>query len=109
MAIVLSENGEQVVYKTMKKEEGVTCDICEKFIKADGDYRTINNRKYFKVTTGHHDWGNDSCESIEKQDVCPECIGKFVTEYLQNSSRTAYIDIETRITYPGYHWVDTDD
>ena len=49
------------------------------------------------VTTGHRDWGHDSCDSIEHYDICPRCINKFVADYLgnENASLSAYIEIET--------------
>ena len=54
--------------------------------------------KYYNVTTGHRDWGHDSCDSIEHYDICPRCINKFVADYLgnENSGLSAYIEIETK-------------
>lgn len=95
MALVLSKDGEQVVYKTKRLEEGVTCDICSTFIQATDKWSSKDTTKYFEVTTGHHDWGNDSCESIKYYDICPDCINKFVADYIKNASGTVYIEIET--------------
>ena len=36
--------------------EYLRCDFCKKKI--------VNKEKYFEVTTGHRDWGNDSCVLI---------------------------------------------
>ncbi len=71
--------------------EYIRCDNCNKKI--------IDEEKYFEVTTGHHDWGNDSCESIEHLDICEKCINKFSENYLKENkeSNTAYIEIETEI------------
>lgn len=103
MAIVLSNDGIQTVYRIKKRELGVTCDICGKFIEAvDGWDKDAGT--YYKVTTGHNSWGNDSCESIVCRDVCPDCIHKFVADYLPNGCNTAYIEIETKQTYPCDHW-----
>ena len=54
--------------------------------------------KYYYVTTAHNDWGNDSCDSIEHYDICPNCINNFVADYLgdENASPSAYIEIETK-------------
>jgi hypothetical protein len=106
MAIKLSEKGEQVVYKTRRLVEGVKCDACGKFIKASNDYWDRDATKYYEVTTGHRDWGNDSCESIKRQDICPDCIRNFVGEYLLTESLTAYIEIETTYSYPEARWED---
>ena len=100
MAIVFSEKGEEVVYKTKKTEAGVKCDICGKFIEA---VLNRNKNTYFYVTTGHLDWGNDSIDSIEKQDVCPDCIHDFVSNYLRDCNSTEYIEIETSHTYARSH------
>lgn len=102
MGVILSEEDKEVVYKIKKKIEEVRCDICERPIPL----MTYCNKqcKYFRVMTGHHDWGNDSCESIEYYDVCPGCLGKFVSEYFTDGSNTAYLEIETRYAYPGWRY-----
>jgi len=104
---IFGKTAEEVVRKK-RKVEAIECDICSRIIQADGDYRTVEKRRYFRVTTGHHDWGNDSCESIEHRDICPECINKFVAEYLGESDGrdTKYIDIETDYAYPHIVWDD---
>ena len=106
MAIVLNDDSVEVVYRTKRTEKGIRCDVCERFIEADDDWASRERRKYFKVMTGHRDWGNDSCDSIEHLDICPNCIDKFVSDYLHDGSDTAYIEIETELTYPNVHWDD---
>ena len=106
MAIILSENSEQVVYKTKRIEKGIECDICGKFIEATDKWNRNDITKYFEVCTGHHDWGNDSWESVKNRDVCPDCIEKFVINYLKNCSGTAHIEIKTTHTFPRCHWDD---
>ncbi len=67
----------------------VVCDICEKDIP-------LNGCRY-EVTTGHHQWGNDSIESIENRDICSdECLKKEFEKYLEARSEyyTQYIEIE---------------
>jgi hypothetical protein len=93
MAYKLSEKAEQVVYRTRRLVEGVECDICKKFIPAR-PWRQPES-KYFRVTTGHNDWGNDSIESIEHYDICPNCINKFMTDYISDTDGTEYMNIET--------------
>lgn len=107
MSLILSEKSEQAVYKVKRLEEGIRCDICNKFIKADKRRSSEDTNKYYEVTTGHEDWGNDSVDSIEHQDICPDCIDNFVIEYLKTTKyRTAYITIDTSHTYPRLHWDD---
>ena len=76
----------EVVVRTVYKLAGVKCDVCGRVIEPptkENRYHWMDNDyKYYSVTTGHNDWGNDSCESIKHYDVCPDCINKFVAEYL---------------------------
>jgi hypothetical protein len=73
-----------VIKETLTKIE---CDICGKDINTE--------QEHYEVTTGHHDWGNDSCESIENIDVCSdECLQKEFNSYLKYESSTKYIEIE---------------
>lgn len=104
MSIKLNDGKKIAFYKIEQTEDGIWCDICGKLIKADGDWHSRKDRKYYVARTGHADWGHDSCESVESKDICPDCIGKFVTDYLKGGSNTAWIDIETMITYPRKHW-----
>lgn len=59
------------------------CDICDEIID--------ENKGYWTLTTGHHDWGNDSCESIKHFDVCSEtCLRKKFDEYVRESGVDDY-------------------
>lgn len=61
--------------------EKVTCDVCGKTI-ADEKHRYA---EYWTLTTGHNDWGNDSCESYEDFDLCSKgCVQKKLNEYFDN-------------------------
>lgn len=92
----------EVIVHTKRKLIGVKCDVCGRIIEPpskENQYDWINFKyKYYEVTTGHHDWGNDSCESIEQYDICTDCIGKFITKYLDNKegNRSGYIEIQTK-------------
>ena len=100
MSEILSETTETVL-KVKRNVTGVRCDVCEKIVPVN---RGVVSR-YFNVRTGHNDWGNDSCDSVESQDICPDCINKFVTEYLRDSvGTTRYIDIETSYARPYERW-----
>lgn len=72
-------------------KETTHCDVCD---------REINIHKgYWTLTTGHHDWGNDSCESIEHFDICSDaCLRKKFDEYVSdsdlNNHNTMYFEVE---------------
>lgn len=87
----LSKEAEQVVYRTKRRVESVTCDICERVITPDP--KRADSSRYFRVITGHNDWGNDSCDSIEHYDICPHCIGSFVAKYALESTGTEYLEM----------------
>lgn len=88
-------------YKITKTLTAVQCDICKKTINAKSGGWGNDPDRYYEVTTGHRDWGNDSCDSIETRDICPDCIVKFVEEYLDECSNrdTAYLNIESECVY----------
>lgn len=98
MTHILSDETKKVVYKTVKKLVGIKCDKCGKMILTDNKEKYSN--RYFEVSTGHRDWGNDSVDSIENYDLCASCVGEFATEYLESAKGTAWIDIETCYVYP---------
>ena len=106
---VLSKEVEEVVYKKRRKVEGIQCECCNKIIKADGSYQTKQQRRYFRVLTGHHDWGNDSHESMKFHDICTGCITKYVVTYLDRAKGSEYIEIETMYAFPNYIWDDEDE
>lgn len=91
-------NSREVLIRKLKRVRTcIVCDRCGKEINCL-DPRGL----YYRVTTGHHDWGAESCESVEKFDICPECITGFTGQYLKDNddSDTAYINILTEIAWP---------
>jgi hypothetical protein len=65
----------------------VVCDICKNDIPEE--------HHRYKVTTGHNDWDNDSCESVEYWDICSdECLQKKFDLYLKSEYFSKYINIE---------------
>ena len=97
--------GEKVIFEKDKKvKTSVVCDKCGKEIicKDRPGHLDWNLQRYFSVTTGHNDWGNDSCESVEHFEICPNCISTFVADYFESNkdSGTAYAMIESDIAYP---------
>ena len=101
------------------------CDRCKKLIWAryGREYARIfdyGSREYtekvewFKVTTGHHDWGNDSVDSIDNREYCRECIPFVFGKYLDGSreegiENTEYIEVEHDYGWslPTSFWVNT--
>jgi hypothetical protein len=96
----------KITKKVVKEVEQVVseefvCDVCGK----KGNYRseTCGSRYesaiYYRVTTGHYDWGNDSCDSIENKDACcTDCLLRIFSEWLNDKdvkcSNSAYIHID---------------
>lgn len=59
------------------------CDNCGKEITIGR--RTVygDECNYFRITTHHHDGGNDSIESYESYDACcPACASEMAEKYL---------------------------
>lgn len=86
-------------YRVSMKVTGIKCDVCGKVTPAkQGRFKET---EYYEVTTGHHDWGNDSCDSIETRDVCPACVGQFATEYLlKDTYGSTYLEVERKYCWP---------
>ena len=95
----------EVIRSITYEVAGIKCDICGRVIKAPSEldrYNWLDDKyKFYVVATGHNDWGNDSCDSIEHYDICPECITKFVSDYLTDMKgyKSAYIEINTMHVY----------
>lgn len=90
---------EEIIKTTVRVLDGIRCDKCGKVISSNIINTNRKAAKYFKVTTGHNDWGLESPESVENMDICPECIDEFVKSYLEDCSYTAYIEIEADLCY----------
>ena len=106
--IKYSEAEKVLVERIKKVQASVVCDKCGKEIvaKKRPDNLDWSTQKYFNVTTGHNDWGNDSYESVKHFDICQECILDFVSNYLKSSKRStsAYIEIDSGFSYPNVEW-----
>lgn len=102
MAKHLSAAVTSTAYKITKTVVGIECDICGKIIPVPDEYCYDHARsRYYEVTTGHHDWGNDSIDSIETVDVCPDCVNKYISDYLANviHSNSAYLKVYNKLVY----------
>lgn len=90
---MVKEKYETLTYTKTEKvmvSEKRYCDICEKEITGP----------HFEVCTGHHDWGNDSIDSIAHIDACSaECLSKVFLLYAERAEKydgknTEYLNIE---------------
>lgn len=76
---------------------GKKCDVCFADIPPSDRTSIQPNHPYYRITTHHMDWGNDSADSYEYYDACcPECVMKLAQKYLAdnwdgNNSRTISI------------------
>lgn len=97
-------------FKKIKKvESAVVCDICKAEISSNTHDPIV--RRYYCVTTGHRDWGNDSFESVKDFHVCPNCIVSFTADYLlkNKNSSTAYIEIESDTVFPNVKYEEVEE
>lgn len=99
----------KVTKKVVKEVEEViseefVCDVCgKKGAYESGSWHDVAGNQYeeapyYHISTGHRDWGNDSCDSEnDTQACCTECLLKVFTNWLNDdfftSSDTAYIYI----------------
>lgn len=100
----LSNESEQIVIKTRRRVIGIECDVCGRLITPTS--YCMDRSRYFRVTTGHHDWGNDSCESIKHLDICPNCICDFVDKYIKEIDGTEYLEMRTEYITEGKYKYD---
>lgn len=88
------------ITKVMMEEVTVEriCDNCGKEITVSHITGLGNQYNYFRITTHHHDWGNDSIDSYESYDACcPECALEMTKKYVTNAyegCNTKTIEIE---------------
>lgn len=76
------------IEKETSEIEYIRCDKCNKKISS--------NKRFYKVTTSHNSWGNDSVDSIREYDICEKCISKFLKEYFDNAKYgTEEVEVES--------------
>ena len=80
----------------------IYCDECEKLISETIDSSPMYDVQYWEVTTGHYDWGNDSCDSIENRQYCSRnCLKKAFDKYIdetENQRNSQYFEVQNRRT-----------
>lgn len=82
-------------------EEFWYCDVCKKLIykrSIKDNSKNKNSVSFWELTTGHNDWGNDSCDSVESFALCSEeCAKVKFVQYLEDSAEgrnTMYFEIQ---------------
>ena len=85
------------VTKYLERKVKTKCDVCLKEIPNFEETKDIEKSRCFEVTTGHNLWGNDSVDSIKDYTICPNCIQKFIKDYIEKVENTYYINIETTV------------
>lgn len=87
------------IKEVVHREEVITgrkCDFCGKDITRE-EGKPYN---YLLITTHHHDWGNDSCDSYRERDCCSlECALPFIEEYLRETLGNVYNTKEIEIEH----------
>ena len=94
----MREYKKEEIKQVKKIENGVICDVCNKKIREEEDYKSAYRTKmshFYEVTTHHNDWGNDSIDSYEYKDICSEeCLITFLKKYFNGEDATLCCDIE---------------
>lgn len=83
----------KVEVKTVNERriEYIRCDECGKKILP---YKYNSEQgQYVHIHTWHSDWGNDSIDSHEYNDYCPECAKEVVTEYIAKMSGSEELEL----------------
>lgn len=108
--MIKEETRVQTVQTKVVVSKTCTCDRCNKIIFHETmntphthKYDYFKPIQYYKVTTGHNDWGNDSIDSVENLDICEDCLDYFFMEYHEKMNKifnnSRYIEIEHEFTY----------
>lgn len=88
---------QKVVTKTFYEIVPISgkCDVCGKeLLPVEKDKLPPNCKDkdiydYYSITTHHHDWGNDSCESYEYIDCCCiNCALSFIQRYWNGCTKS---------------------
>ena len=89
----------EVKTKSIRKVEYLRCDECCKKI-LPSEYRNEKSR-YVRIHTWHNDWGNDSVDSHQYGDYCPECAKSFVSTYMDRMRGSEQLELENKYLYSG--------
>lgn len=92
--MLITERKETMVVKEIDKF--IFCDGCAVMLH-DYNIKDFGGKEtsYYSVSTHHHDWGSESCESFKHFDYCEECLPKAFEKYykMQNKGSECF-DVE---------------
>lgn len=80
-----------------RKIEYIRCDKCNKKI-LPFRYQNCSNQ-YVNIHTWHSDWGNDSIDSHEYHDYCPECAKEVISEYIDEMSGSEELELSNEYLF----------
>lgn len=92
--MLITERKESMVLKEVDKS--IVCDGCGVMLH-DYEIKVFSGEQtsYYSVSTHHYDWGNDSCDSLERFDYCEECLPKaFEKYYKMRNKGSECFDVE---------------
>ena len=72
----------------------ISCDQCSNVI-CDSDTNKDSAITFFTAHTFHNDWGNDSVDSHNYDDICGlECLLEYTKDYFKESNGTEGLEVE---------------
>lgn len=79
---------------------GVQCDKCKKVIHSS-ENKNIKTQefRYYEVSLSYPFENGNWPEGIKRFDICPNCIDKFVKEYLDDQKYYRFACAEIRAQY----------
>lgn len=87
----------EVKIATPRIVEYMRCDGCGKKIIPSPGFGSETESEYVEMTTGHRDWGNDSCDSVEVYHYCKKCAAKKASEYILGLRGSAYLELSREV------------
>lgn len=105
------------VVQTERTRNYTVCDFCNDLLDVNfctearsnlGNVKR-NRMNYFHICTRHSDWGGSSEESYQSFDVCPKCMEKAFTAFLEHPSETKAMDVESEVGYVPENWKEVPD
>lgn len=69
----------------------IKCDKCGKRIEPRA--YNMEECRYVHIHTWHSDWGNDSIDSHEYHDYCPDCAKEVVAEYINDAGGSEELEL----------------
>ena len=100
------ETTREVVKQTVRKVEYIRCDKCNKKILPSKNREKKNN--YIHIQTWHNDWGNDSIDSLKRNDYCKDCAKQVVAEYISTSNGTEELELKNKYLFESETYEDFD-